>query len=59
MSKRNFVMLTRKTKKYRLLMQDISAVFTFDKRRFPRIPTFDLEMEYKKSDEETQIDEST
>lgn len=37
-------------------MEDIQSVHTFDKRKFPRIPVFDSEMDFKKSDEETLMD---
>lgn len=58
MGKRHFVSVLRRNKKYKLLMEDISSVFVFDKRKLPKLPVFDSELEIKKSDEETQMDES-
>lgn len=39
-------------------MEDILSVHTYDKRKLPRLPIFDGETDTKKSEEETQTDES-
>jgi len=56
MCKRNFVSICKRNKKYKLLMEDISSVYTYDKKKLPRVPVFGSEMDIKKSDEETLMD---
>lgn len=49
MCKRLFVNVNKGKKKYRLLTEDIAAVFTFVRRKLPRLPSSETMSDFETS----------